>query len=173
MTINDRFKKISTFVFDMDGVLTDGSLLVFSNNEFIRRMNIKDGYALQLAIKKGYRVLVVSGSHSDPVVTRLQGLGIKDVFMRVQNKRELVEAYLRSNNLNQEEVLFMGDDVPDIEIMRIVGLPCAPADAVHEIKEVSSYIASVAGGMGCVREVIEKVLKLNDQWDNNELIASR
>lgn len=173
MTINDRFKKISTFVFDMDGVLTDGSLLVFSNNEFIRRMNIKDGYALQLAVKKGYKVLVVSGSHSDPVVTRLLGLGIKDVFMRVQNKKEFVEVYLKSNNLNQEEVLFMGDDVPDIEVMRIVGLPCAPADAVHEVKEVARYIASVSGGMGCVREVIEKVLKLNDQWDNNDLIASR
>lgn len=173
MNINDQFKKITTFVFDMDGVLTDGTLFVFGNGEFVRRMHIKDGYALQLAVKKGYRVVVISGSHSDPVSTRLQGLGINDVFMKVQHKREFLEAYLKQHKLSAQETLFMGDDIPDLEPMKAVGLPCAPLNAVHEIKEVAKFISSFDGGMGCVREVIERVLKLNNHWDNNEQVASR
>lgn len=173
MNINDQFKKITTFVFDMDGVLTDGTLFVFGNGEFIRRMHIKDGYALQLAVKKGYRVLVISGSHSDAVVTRLQGLGIKDVFMKIHDKKELLESYIKENKLSPQELLFMGDDIPDLEPMRIVGLPCAPLDAAHEIKEVSKFISSYNGGMGCVREVIERVLKLNNHWLHTDEVTSR
>ena len=173
MNINDQFKKITTFVFDMDGVLTDGTLFVFGNGEFIRRMHIKDGYALQLAVKRGYRVLVISGSNSDAVVTRLQGLGINDVFMKISNKKELLAEYITKHQLSADELLFMGDDMPDLEPMKLVGLPCAPLDAVAEIKEISKFISSHNGGMGCVREVIEKVLKLNNDWELDPDVASR
>lgn len=173
MQLPDYFKQITTFVFDMDGVLTDGTLLIFDNGQFIRRMHIKDGYALQLAIKKGYRVAVISGSNSDAVVTRLNGLGITDVFMKVEDKKTCLQNYAHKHKLHMKEILFMGDDMPDYPVMKTVGLACAPADAVPEIKEISRYISTVVGGMGCVRDVIEKVLKLNKAWEHETGIVSR
>jgi len=173
MHLPDYFKQITTFVFDMDGVLTDGTLLIFDNSQFIRRMHIKDGYALQLAIKKGYRVAVISGSNSDAVVTRLNGLGVKDVFMKVEDKKTCLQNYADQHKLQKKEILFMGDDMPDYPVMKTVGLACAPADAVPEIKDISRYISPVAGGMGCVRDVIEKVLKLNNAWDMETGVVSR
>jgi 3-deoxy-D-manno-octulosonate 8-phosphate phosphatase (KDO 8-P phosphatase) len=173
MHLPDYFKQITTFVFDMDGVLTDGTLLIFGNGEFIRRMHIKDGYALQLAIKKGYRVVVISGSNSDAVVSRLNGLGVKDVFMKVEDKKTCLQNYADQHKLHKNEILFMGDDMPDYAVMKIAGLACSPADAVAEIKDISRYISPVAGGMGCVRDVIEKVLKINNAWELETGIASR
>jgi 3-deoxy-D-manno-octulosonate 8-phosphate phosphatase (KDO 8-P phosphatase) len=173
MTLLDRFKQIKTFVFDMDGVLTDGTLWIFDNGEFIRRMHIKDGYALQLAIKKGYRVAVISGSTSDAAVTRLHKLGVHDVFMGVVDKRRKLTEYVRQHQLSWQEVLFMGDDIPDYEVMQTAGMACAPADAVTEIKELAHYISLLPGGMGCVRDVIEKVLKLHNHWDLYTEVASR
>lgn len=164
MNLLEHFKQIKTFVFDLDGVLTDGSLLIFPGNEFIRRMNIKDGYAIQLAVKKGYHVVIISGSVSKPCAERLEYLGVKNVFMKVKDKEEVLAQFLLSNHLKWEETLFMGDDIPDLEVMKLVGLSACPADAVPEIKAVSKFISTVQGGQGCVREVIEKVLKLNDQW---------
>lgn len=172
MNLNESLKKISTFVFDMDGVLTDGTLFVFETGQY-RRMHIRDGFALQLAVKKGYRVAVISGSHSEPVVTRLKGLGITDVFMKVQHKRKCLEDYLRSHRLHTDEVLYMGDDIPDYDVMKYAGFPCSPADATPEIKEISRYISPVAGGQGCVRDVIERVLKLKGHWELSTDIASR
>jgi 3-deoxy-D-manno-octulosonate 8-phosphate phosphatase (KDO 8-P phosphatase) len=173
MHLPDYFRRITTFVFDMDGVLTDGTLLVYDNNQFIRRMHIKDGYALQLAVKKGFRVVVISGSNSDAVTTRLNALGVKDVFMKEENKQQRLENYMQRHSLKTEEVLFMGDDIPDYLVMKMVGLACCPADAVQEIKDISRYISPVAGGFGCVRDVIEKVLKLNDAWHLDASVASR
>lgn len=173
MHLPDYFKQITTFVFDMDGVLTDGTLLIFDNSQFIRRMHIKDGYALQLAIKKGYRVVVISGSNSDAVVTRLNGLGVKDVFMKVEDKKTCLQNYATEHKLQTKEILFMGDDMPDFAVMKIAGLACAPADAVPEIKDISRYISPVAGGMGCVRDVIEKVLKMNKAWEMETGVVSR
>lgn len=164
MSILDKFKQITTFVFDMDGVLTDGTVYVLDSGQY-RRMNIKDGFALQLAIKKGYRIVVISGSISDPAVQRLYKLGIQDVFMGVKDKKVRLTEYMRQHDLKPAEVLMMGDDIPDYEVMQTVGLACAPADAVTEIKEMAHYISLSPGGMGCVRDVIEKVLKLNDHWD--------
>lgn len=172
MNLNESLKKISTFVFDMDGVLTDGTLFVFEGGQY-RRMHIRDGYALQLAVKKGYRVAVISGSQSDPVVARLKGLGITDVFMKVLHKKKCLEDYLLSHRITQEEVLYMGDDIPDYEVMKSAGFPCSPADAAPEIKEISRYISPVPGGQGCVRDVIERVLKLNGHWELSTDIASR
>ena len=164
MNLLQQFQQIKTFVFDMDGVLTDGSLLILANNEFVRTMDIKDGYALQHAVKKGYHVVVISGSISKPCAERFEYLGIRNVFMKVKDKEDVLAQFVLANNLKWEEVLFMGDDLPDLNVMKQVGLPCCPADAVSEIKTVSKFISLKNGGKGCVREVIEKVLRLNDDW---------
>lgn len=173
MNVLSLFKPITTFVFDVDGVLTDGTVQLLPNGEQSRRMNIKDGYALQLAVKKGYRIAIISGGRSESVVRRLQGLGIKDIYTGITDKQEKLQDYVFENDLQWEQVIFMGDDIPDYRAMQLVGLPVCPADAVPEIKSISRYISPVNGGNGCVREVIEKVLKLNGHWTIDEEIASR
>ncbi len=172
MDILPAFKKVKTFVFDMDGVLTDGGLLVDDDGKWLRRMDIKDGYALQLAIKKGYNIIVISGSTSKPVSERLQRLGVTEIFMGISDKEMFLKNYILEKNLLQNEILYMGDDVPDYACMTIAGISCCPADAVSDIKKVSNYISHVRGGNGCVRDVIEKVLKLNDHWPLQAGIAS-
>jgi len=173
MNIHDLFKNITTFIFDVDGVLTDGTVLVLENGLQARRMSIRDGYALQLAIKKGYRILIVSGAAASPVIDRLDKLGVKDVHMGVADKRLFVETFIANNKLTATEIIFMGDDMPDLSGMSVVGLPACPADAAIEIREISKYISPVKGGYGCVRDVIEKVLKLRGDWQYTEDIASR
>src|SRR5687767_6757242 len=173
MSLLDSFRKIKVFAFDVDGVLTDGSLLVFDNGEQVRRMSIKDGFALQLAIKKGYRILVISGGNSPAVVTRLKKLGITDIFMNVLDKRAMIVQYMQDHGLKKEQVLFMGDDIPDYLAMKEVGISAAPADAAQEIRRIAVYVASLKGGKGCVREVMEKVLRLNGHWELETDIASR
>ncbi len=165
MNILQKFKPIRTFVFDVDGVLTNGSLLILEGGQMARGMNIKDGYALQLAVKKGYRVVIISGGTSLPVNERLLKLGVTDVFMQAGNKQEILMGYMNEKNLSQQEILFMGDDIPDYKCMQVAGLACCPSDAVNEIKNISHYISHLKGGKGCVRDVIEKVLKLNNNWD--------
>ncbi len=173
MSILQLFKPITTFVFDIDGVLTDGTLLVFDNGEQVRRMNIKDGYALRLAVKKGYRVAVISGGAGEGARIRLNKLGIQDVYMQVEDKKERLLAYLQEHGLKKEELLFMGDDIPDYTAMLASGLACAPADAISSIRHIAAYISPFKGGEGCVRDVIEKVLKLNDHWELDTHIASQ
>ena len=129
-----------------------------------RRMNIKDGYALQLAVKKNYHVVIISGGNSVEVKERLNLLGVKDVFMRISNKKECLKEYIAVNNISRDEVLFMGDDIPDYEVMQSVALACCPADAAHEIRAISHYISPLPGGQGCARDVIEKVLMLRNDW---------
>jgi 3-deoxy-D-manno-octulosonate 8-phosphate phosphatase (KDO 8-P phosphatase) len=167
MNILAAFKPIRLFVLDVDGVLTDGSLLLLNDGQMVRRMNIKDGYALQLAVKKGYHILVISGGHSEAVKLRLEKLGVNNVFMAVINKKEVLQQYINQHNLSKQEVLYMGDDMPDICVMQMAGLPCCPADAVAEIRDISSYISPLKGGEGCVRDIIEKVLKLNAHWNDD------
>ncbi|MBS1566921.1 MAG: HAD-IIIA family hydrolase [Bacteroidetes bacterium] len=167
------FKSISCFVFDVDGVLTDGSLLVFDDGQMVRRMHVRDGYALQLAIKKGYRVVIISGGDSEAVRQRLNKLGVHDVYMKVENKKKVLDDYLTANGIPWQEVLFMGDDIPDYEVMREAGLSCCPADAANEIKHISQYISTFKGGNGCARDVIEKVLKLNQKWDIDVTVSSK
>ena len=159
----DSFKNINSFVFDMDGVLTDGSLLVMDEG-MIRRMHVKDGYALQLAVKRGYTVMVISGGKSPQVKERLANLGVEHVYMPVEDKLEKLKAVMATQNLRREHILYMGDDIPDIDVMRYCGLACCPADAVAEIKKISKYISPLNGGEGCVRDVIEKVMKLQGKW---------
>ena len=167
------FKNITTFIFDVDGVLTDGTVQLLPGGELSRKMNVKDGYALQLAVKKGYRVVIISGGRSESVVSRLQGLGIKDIYVNATNKQERLQDYVLEHDLVWQDLLFMGDDIPDYRAMQLVGLPVCPADAVPEIKSISRYISPQTGGNGCVREVIEKVLKLNGHWEIDESIASK
>ena len=168
MNILAAFKPIKLFVLDVDGVLTDGTLLVLNDGQMARRMNIKDGYALQLAIKKGYFILIISGGNSDAVKLRLGKLGITDLFMNVLNKKDLMLQYVVGKNLAWTQVLYMGDDIPDLACMKMVGLACCPSDAVHEIRAVSQYVSPISGGNGCVRDVIEKVMKLNGDWNEDE-----
>jgi 3-deoxy-D-manno-octulosonate 8-phosphate phosphatase (KDO 8-P phosphatase) len=169
----DRFKSITTFVFDVDGVLTDGTVLVLPDGVQARRMNIKDGFALQMAIKKGYRIKIISGGNSPEVADRLEKLGIKDISMAVLDKKALLLEFMSANNLAKKVVLYMGDDLPDLPALKEVGLSCCPADAVNEVKEIAQFISPFKGGDACVREVIERVLKLNGHWEYSADVASR
>ena len=168
-----KFKHITTFVFDVDGVLTDGNLLVLPGGVMARSMNIKDGYALQLAIKKGYRVLVISGGNSPEVKDRLEKLGVTHVWMQVSDKPAVLKEYIQQYALAAEAVLYMGDDIPDLQVIQLAGLPCCPADAVQEIKEKSVYISHLTGGKGCVRDVIEKVMKLRGDWGEDSSVRAK
>ncbi len=168
MNVLELFEKIKVFVFDIDGVLTDGMLHVQESGELLRRMNIKDGYALQLAVKKRYRVWVISGGRSAAVKLRLANLGVTNVFIGVKDKKNVLEQLMKQHSVSREQVLFMGDDMPDIAAMQIAGLPCCPRDAATEVRQLSRYIAPQAGGAGCARDVIEKVLKIAGDWNEND-----
>lgn len=173
MNVLEYFKRITTFVFDIDGVLTDGTVLLLDNGLQARRMHTKDGLALQMALRNGYRVVIISGAYSQPVLDRLHYLGITEVFLAVKNKKQFFETYVAENNLVWDEVLFMGDDLPDLELLSQAGLSCCPSDAVQEVLKEATYISKVEGGKGCVRDVIEKVLKLNDHWGFDTEVTSR
>lgn len=173
MNVLEHFQDITTFVFDIDGVLTDSMVLLMENGLQARRMNIKDGLALQMALKHNYRVLIISGASSEPVIHRLQYLGLTEVHLALKDKLKFMEAFINQYNLAWREILFMGDDLPDLPLLQQAGLPCCPADAAVEVRRVAKYISPLAGGMGCVRDVIEKVLKLNNQWNYHPGVSSR
>lgn len=172
MELFEQFKKVKSFVFDVDGVLTNGTVLVTDEGEQLRSFFIKDGYALQLAIKRGYPIAVITGGKSAGVKARLNGLGVQDVFLNVSHKSEVLNEWLNERGLLKTDVLFMGDDIPDLTVMQEVGLACCPSDAVEEVKTVSHYTSSFKGGEGAVRDVVEKVLKLQDRWNEDTTIKS-
>jgi 3-deoxy-D-manno-octulosonate 8-phosphate phosphatase (KDO 8-P phosphatase) len=159
--------KINTFIFDVDGVLTNGMVTIMPDGQLIRQMNIKDGYALKTAVDKGYHIAIISGGKNEGVRTRLQNLGIKDVYLGAHDKikqyRELVAKY----NVKAEHVLYMGDDIPDLPVMQLVGLPCCPNDAAPELQKISKYISDKRGGEGCVRDIIEQVLRVQGKWKDS------
>ncbi|MCT4630585.1 HAD family hydrolase [Winogradskyella sp.] len=159
--------QISTFIFDVDGVLTDGTITVTTKGEMLRRMNIKDGFALKTAVDAGFNVCIISGGSNEGVRKRLEGLGIKDIYLGAHNKIEQLNDYLEKYKLSKSEVLYMGDDIPDYPVMKLVELPCCPQDAAIEIKAVSKYISHKNGGKGAVRDVIEQVLKVHNKWNGN------
>ncbi|MEY3678717.1 MAG: hypothetical protein RI924_858 [Bacteroidota bacterium] len=159
-----KLAQIKAFVFDVDGVLTDGTVHVTETGEQLRRFSIKDGYALQLAVKRGFPIAIISGGRSQSVVRRLKGLGIQDIYIGVDAKTDAFEEFLLIHDLQAEQVLYMGDDIPDLPVMKLVGLATCPADAAEEIKAISAYISPKKGGEGCARDVIEKVLKVQDAW---------
>ncbi|CAM3788193.1 HAD-IIIA family hydrolase [Sphingobacterium prati] len=167
-----EFKTIKGFVLDVDGVLTDGTVQVNEAGEQLRTFNIKDGYAMQLAIKKGYLIFVITGGASLGVERRLQGLGIKEIHSRVVDKLSKLTALAKDYNLGLNQLMYIGDDIPDFSCMRAVGLAVSPADAVEEIKKISHYVSGFDGGKGVVRELIEKVLKVQGNWYVDESIKS-
>ena len=155
---------ITTFIFDVDGVLTDGTVLVTTSGELLRTMGIKDGYALKFAVSAGYNVAIISAGTNEGVKLRLEGLGIKDVFLGAHDKVKQFEAYIKAHNIKSENILYMGDDVPDYPIMKLVGLPSCPQDAIPEVKGIAKYISHKKGGEGAARDVIEQVLKVQGKW---------
>ncbi len=172
MMFLQKLKEITTFIFDVDGVMTNGSIIAAESGEFLRTFNIKDGYALQLAVKKGYHVCVISGGSGQAMQKRFSGLGIESAYLGVGDKVKVYQDYLSQHQLQAAEVLYMGDDIPDYNVMKLVGLPTCPADAVAEIKSLSAYISPICGGKGAVRDIIEKVLKVQGQWfDENPAAA--
>jgi 3-deoxy-D-manno-octulosonate 8-phosphate phosphatase (KDO 8-P phosphatase) len=173
MNLLESFKPITTLIFDIDGVLTDGSIWVFETGEQVRQMNIKDGYALQLAVQKKYNLVIISGGNSVGAAVRLQKLGITNVLLNVTDKAMVLDDFLKKNGLSWTETLFMGDDIPDFQPMKKAGMSCAPADAAPEILQVARYISPLGGGKGCVRDVIEKLLRLHGNWELESNIPSR
>jgi 3-deoxy-D-manno-octulosonate 8-phosphate phosphatase (KDO 8-P phosphatase) len=164
----ELLRQINTFIFDYDGVMTDGSVIMTSDGEAYRISNVKDGYALQLAIKKGYRVAVISGAHSASMIHRMNAVMVTDLFLGVENKIPVYREYIEKHNLSASHVLFMGDDIPDYALMLEAGVSACPADAAEEIKSVAMYISNFPGGKGCVRDVIEQVLKVQGKWMNDD-----
>ena len=163
----EYLKKITTFVFDVDGVLTDGTLLITTAGEMLRKMNVKDGYAMKVALNKGYKICIISGGTNEGVRNRLRVLGVTDIYLGAHLKNEPLEEYLDIYNINPEQVVYMGDDIPDILPMQMVGLASCPQNAVPEVKAVCHYISHINGGNGCVRDIIEQVLKVRGDWMDN------
>ena len=163
----EYLQHITTFIFDIDGVLTDGTVTITTEGELLRKMSVKDGYALKTAIDLGYHICIISGGSNEGVRKRLEGLGIKDIYLGTHNKTAQLNDYLTQYNIQSENVLFMGDDLPDFQVMQQVGLPCCPQDAVPEIKNISKYVSHKNGGFGAARDVIEQVLKVQEKWNKN------
>ena len=157
-------KDVKAFVFDMDGVLTDGRIIVMGDGNMTRTMNTRDGYALQHAVKNGYKVGVISGGKSEPAKKRLLLLGVHDVYIGRTDKVDALKEFMHIHDLKYENILYMGDDMPDYEVMQKAGIPCCPKDAAPEIKELCVYVSGQVGGAGCVRDVIEQVMKVHKKW---------
>lgn len=162
--INYDLKKIKAVVFDVDGVLSRQTILLSSTGEPLRTVNIKDGYAIQLAQKLGLRIAILTGGTTEAVRMRYSKLGVEDIYMGCGIKIKTYEEFLRKYLLRDEEIVYVGDDIPDYEVMRRCGCPCCPSDACPDVKEVSNYICTSAGGEGCGREVIEQVLRAQGKW---------
>lgn len=165
MNYKELLNHITTFVLDVDGVLTDGSILVSNDGDLLRSMNIKDGYAMKKAVKAGYTVCIISGGKNEGVRKRLQGLGITDIHLGVEDKVENLDEFFDVYSIDPKNVAYMGDDIPDIYPMKMVGLPTCPQDAVSEVKAISKYVSHKNGGKGCVRDLIEQVMKVQEKWE--------
>lgn len=165
--INYDLKKIKAIIFDVDGVLSAETISLHPNGEPMRTVNIKDGYAIQLAMKQGLRIAILTGAHTESIIVRYKGLGVEDVFTKCAVKIKTYDEFIEKYNLSDDEVIYMGDDIPDYQIMEKVGCPVCPADACADIKAISKYVSSLKGGMGCGRDVIEQVLRAQGKWMNN------
>lgn len=160
----EGLKIVKAFAFDVDGVLSSPEVYLHPGGELMRSMNTKDGYALQHAVKRGYPIAIITGGKTEAVGERFRGLGITDIYLGSSCKIDDYKDFLFKYGLKDEEVLYMGDDLPDYEVMKKVGVPCCPSDAVEEIKSVADYISPFSGGKGCARDVIEQVLRLHGRW---------
>lgn len=171
MNFLERLRDIDTFVLDVDGVLTDSQLMITEAGELLRSMNVRDGFALKHAVNAGYKIVIITGGKSRGVTLRLKALGITHIYAGISDKKSVLTAYLKESNTDPETVLYMGDDLPDYHAMRICGLPTCPHDAAHEIIELARYVSPYNGGDGCVRDVIEKVMRLHNRWLDEEQTA--
>ncbi len=162
--INYDLTKIRAVIFDVDGVLSCETVTMFPDGEPMRTVNIKDGYAIQLAQKVGLRIVIMTGGNTHAIHKRYDRLGVEDIYMKCAVKIKTYDAFLEKYGLHDDEVIYMGDDIPDYEVMRRVGCPCCPADACPDIKAVSCYISHKNGGQGCARDVIEQVLRAQGKW---------
>lgn len=160
----EKISNIKAFAFDCDGVLTDGSLLVAETGELLRSYNSKDGHAITEALRLGYPIAIISGGTGEAMRKRFEKLGIKDVFLLSKDKVEDINEFAKKHDLSLEEILYMGDDIPDIKTMKAVGVSVAPKDAILDVKAVATHTSSFNGGQGCVRDVIEQVLKARGDW---------
>lgn len=153
-------------VFDVDGVFTDGGITPTRDGDFIRTYNCKDGYAVAYAIKMGYKVCIISGGYGDNLLFRMKMLGIKecDIYLSCMDKQAAIREFIERYELHAERLIYMGDDIPDLECMRMVGLPVAPKDAVMEVVEAARYVSEYCGGKGCVRDIIEQWLRAHGKW---------
>ncbi len=166
--INYDLKKIRALVFDVDGVLSAETISTTVNGTPQRTVNIKDGYAIQLAVKCGLQVAIITGAAVEAVRIRYEGLGVQDVYMSCSKKINIYRQFIEKYGLSDEEVLYVGDDIPDYEVMKTVGCPCCPADAAHEIRDISLYVSHIKGGYGCGRDVVEQVLRAQGYWMTDE-----
>ena len=166
--INYDLRKIRAIVFDLDGVLSKSTISLGMDGTPLRTVNIKDGYAIQLAVKMGLNIAIISGCRIDAVRKRYEGLGMTDVYLGAAVKIKVYEEFLAKHDLKEDEVMFMGDDIPDLEVMRRGGCPVCPKDACNEVKEVSIYVSDYEGGCGCGRDVIEQTLKAQGKWLQDE-----
>ncbi len=164
----EYLNQINTFIFDVDGVYTDGSLLIDNDGNLLRTMNVKDGYATKIALNKGYNVCIITGGNNPAVKSRLSALGVSDIYINCHDKVIAFQDYCTKKNIIPSQILYMGDDLPDLPVMNCVGLPTCPQDAVSEVKTASKYISHINGGKGCVRDVIEQVLKVQGKWGTTE-----
>ncbi|ARN76773.1 3-deoxy-D-manno-octulosonate 8-phosphate phosphatase [Nonlabens spongiae] len=165
MSYKQKLRNITTFILDVDGVLTDGRLLISESGELLRTMNAKDGYAMKAALYAGYKVCIITGGRNEGVKSRLEGLGVTDVFLNASEKMVQMHDYVAQNDLKPEEILYMGDDMPDVPALEYAGLATCPQDAIPEIKAVSDYVSHRRGGDACVRDVIEQVMKVRGDWN--------
>jgi len=163
-TINYDLTRIKALAFDVDGVLSCDVIPLHPNGEPMRTVNVKDGYALQLAVKQGLHIAIITGGKTEAVHKRFTTLGIKDIYMGSSVKIHDYHDFRDKHGLKDEEILYMGDDVPDMEVMRACGLPCCPKDAIADVKAISKYISHRDGGLGCGRDVLEQVMKAQGKW---------
>ena len=168
MSYKKKLSQITTFIFDVDGVLTDGNVILESSGEMVRTMHTRDGYALQHAVKKGYHIVIISGGSSLMVKKRLEGLGVKYIFLGKDQKLPVLNEHLKKHNISLNQVLYMGDDIPDLPCLRMVGISSCPKDASVEVREVCDYISHINGGKGCVRDVLEQTMRIQNKWMDDD-----
>ena len=164
MSYKEKLNKIKNFVFDVDGVFTDGIIYVDSQGNETRGFNSKDGIVVKKALKCGFNIIIISGANNKGILKRLRKLGIKDIYLGSENKSSVLNEHMKINNMKRNETLYMGDDISDLEAMKMVGLKTCPNDAVSEVRNTSDYISPKKGGFGCVRDVLEQTLKVQKKW---------
>ena len=164
MNVFDKLSQIHGMIFDIDGVFTDNNILVTDQGEFLRTMNVRDGYAVKRALQAGKKIAIISGGKSIGIIKRMNILGVHEIHLGIENKIDVFNSIIDEWNIPIENILYMGDDIPDLECMKIAGLAACPKDSVPEILEICEYVSTFEGGKGCVRQIIEQILQAQNQW---------